>query len=82
MAISTLQHLLSRKYLRLGGGIVAVPTSRRAERVFGAEGLGRSKALTIGKLESVGAEYNPREDTCVKAFVRFLALRALSNIDN
>ena len=30
------------------------------------------------KLEKLGAEYNPREDTCVKAFVRMLAERALA----
>ena len=69
MSISTLQHMLTQKYLRRGDGIIAVPASRRAERIFGAHGPGRSKVLQLGKLESVDAEYSPRNATYVSRHV-------------
>jgi hypothetical protein len=53
-----------------------VPDSRRAERLFGQSGTGR---LTLkragGKIEKAvaGDTYEPRDDTCVHAFVRWLA---------
>ena len=48
--------------------------SRRRERIFGETGTGRSKYLSTGiKLEQLGAEYDPRNDTCLRAFVRMLA---------
>ena len=68
--------MFSQKYLRQGDGIMAVPAARRTERVFGSNGLGRTKVQSLGKLESMDAEYRPRDDTCLKAFVRFLAQRA------
>ena len=38
---------------------------------------GRSKRLSAGvKLETVGKDYRPSEDTCVRAFVRMLAAMA------
>ena len=76
MALSLLNGLLVAKHLRQGDGLVSIPASRRAERVFGVLGPGHSKLLSLGKLESADAEYVPRRDTCVKAFVRFLAARA------
>ena len=36
----------------------------------GRSKLGRAAAT---KMEEVGGDYNPKEDTCIKAFVRFLA---------
>ena len=74
MSLSTLNSLLTTQYLRRGDGIIAMPASRRAERVFGANGSGRSRCSSAGvKLESVGADYNPKLDTCIQAFVRLLA---------
>ena len=77
MAISIMRHLLMQNVLRRGDGLHQVPDSRRTERLLGEQG--RTKLLSSGiKLEKLGAEYNPREDTCVKAFVRMLAERALA----
>ena len=73
-----MRHLLMQNVLRRGDGLHQVPDSRRTERLLGEQG--RTKLLSSGiKLEklAVGAEHNPREDTCVKAFVRLLAERAL-----
>ena len=49
--------------------------ARRAERFFGQ---GRSKTERAGacKMELLGQDYDPRQDTCLKAFVRLLALQA------
>ena len=72
-AHKTLATLVATQKLRLGDGvddIVLAPTRRR-DRLLGS---GRSSAKRIGvKLEHVGSDYNPRFDTCVKAFVRFMA---------
>ena len=47
--------------------------SRRTERIFGADGPGRSSRLRAGiKLEKIDEEYDPRTDTCVRAYVRLL----------
>ena len=79
MAISGMRHLLMQNVLRRGDGLHQVPDSRRTERLLEFLGeQGRTKLLSSGiKLEKLGAEYNPREDTCVKAFVRLFAERAL-----
>lgn len=76
MALSTLKKLLAQRYLRRGDGIIATPESRRKERLFGEHGMGRSSRLcTNVKLEKLrGNKYEPREDTCVAAFVRLLAV--------
>ena len=78
MALSTLRKLLGKSYLRRGDGLVALPDSRQHERLFGAGGPGRIKRerAAAGCLELMGAEYDPRKDTCIKAFVRLLAARA------
>ena len=77
MALSVLNFLLAQQYLRRGDGIIATPDSRRKERLFGSSGNGRTSSRSVGiKLESVGATYVPREDTCIKAFVRLLAANA------
>ena len=75
MALSTLRKLLGQGYLRRGDGVVTMPAARRTARLFGE---GRTKAKRAGacKIELLGAEYEPREDTCIRAFVRILASRA------
>ena len=77
MALSTLNNMLATNYLRRGHGIMAMPASRRAERLFGEGGSGRATLAAPGlKLEARLADYKPREDTCIRAFVRLLAARA------
>lgn len=77
MAISTLQKLLAAQVLRRGDGAVTTPASRRKERLFGAAGCGRTSVTAAGvNFEKLGADYDPRNDTCMKAFVRLLAARA------
>ena len=76
MSLSTLNGLLTTKYLRQGDGIVSIPATRRAERVFGQFGTGRTRLRGLGKLETANADYVPRWDTCLKAFVCELACRA------
>lgn len=77
MALSTLNKLLGAQLLRSGDGVVSTPESRRKERLFGVTGCGRTKALSTGvKIEKIGCEYDPRDDSCLKAFVRLMAARA------
>ena len=77
MALSPLNKLLAAQVLRSGDGVFSIPESRRKERLFGVTGIGRTKALSTGvKIEKLGADYDPRADTCIKAFVRLLAARA------
>ena len=77
MALSTLNKLLATQYLRRGDGIVSLPASRRKERLFGVSGAGRTSAQSTGvKIEKLGVDYDPKEDTVLKAFVRLLAARA------
>ena len=78
MALSTLHFLLVWGILRTGDGLVATPMSRRKERLFGSKGNGRLSLASAGmKLEMLGVDYAPREDTCIKAFVRLLAHRVV-----
>ena len=51
---------------------ISMPDSRRNERIFGSKGRS-SYASSLIKWEKLGDDYNPREDTCIKAFVRLLA---------
>ena len=78
MAISTLKFLLVRGVLRRGDGLVSTPDSRRAERLFGVGGPGRSSGVSTGpKLETLtGPAYDARGDTCIKAYVRRMAFSA------
>ena len=79
MALSTLRNLLSKQYLRRGDGIISIPDSRRRERLFGD--LGRSKLRSAGikhEIRLADPEYRPRDDTCLRAFVRLLAAKASS----
>ncbi|KAL1521975.1 hypothetical protein AB1Y20_021620 [Prymnesium parvum] len=74
-ASSTLTKLLATQKLRRGDGGIAIPSSRRGERLFGQSATGRSKLV---KLEITGEEhrdYNPAQDTCLDAFIRLLEAR-------
>jgi hypothetical protein len=78
MALSTLNHLLVAQKLRSGNGLsdlAAIPLSRRAQRLMHD---GRTKGVRSSvKLEMPTVPgYDPRRDTCIKAFVRLLAMRA------
>jgi hypothetical protein len=69
--ISTLRKLLGAATLRRGDGVISLPESRRKERLLG---VGRTKlASKWVKSEVLSRDYNPRKDTCIKAFVRALA---------
>ena len=73
LAKKTLATLVAQQKLQLGDGIdgVTIAPTRRRERML--EG-GRSRGKRVGvKLERVGSDYNPREDSCIKAFVRLMA---------
>ena len=70
MAISTLRKLLGARVLRRGDGIIALPESRRKERLL----AGRTKLMSkLVKMEVLMRDYDPRLDTAIKAFVRLLA---------
>ena len=76
MALSTLNHMLMQQQLRRGDGLFAIPDSRRTERLMCT---GRTKHASTGiKLEKLNCDdsYDPRSDTCVKAYVRLLAANA------
>ena len=70
--ISTLKKLLGAQMLRRGDGVIALPDSRRKERLLG---VGRTKLTSRVKMEVLKSDYNPRLDTCIKALVRLLALQ-------
>ena len=77
LALSVLNNLLAAQLLRRGDGIIATPASRIKERLFGKTGRGRTTLHNLGvKIEKMGSDYEPRLDTCIKAFVRLLSARA------
>ena len=62
MALSTLNFLLVRGYLRRVDGLVATPMSRRKERLFGVSGMGRTKLISAGlKSRVLAMDYVARE---------------------
>ena len=71
-AISTFRKVEAKAVLQRGTSELAcMPESRVHQRLFGVEGPGRTKALSTGLHASLlGSEYDPRCDTCVRAFVR------------
>ena len=79
MSISILKHLMSAQKLRRGDGPAGIlmPDSRRSERLFGHQGRTSYRASGV-KLEHLQDDYNPTEDTCIKAFVRLIALAAVA----
>ena len=81
MAWSTLKHLMISQKLRRGDGPdgVIMPDARRNERLFGATGRTSYRSSGV-KLEHVTEEYDPSEDTCIKAFVRLIALVAAAAV--
>ena len=80
MALSTLNNLLVTQHLHRGDGPVALPDSRRSERLFGDQG--RTKAKSSGfKLQLLGRDYDPQLDSCIKTFVRLMANVAATSAD-
>ena len=64
VTIATLRHLILTQTLRRGDGLYVIPDSRRTERLFGD--AGRTKLVSAGiKLENLGKDYDPREDSCL-----------------
>ena len=80
MALSTMNNLLVTQRLRRGDGPFQYPVSRKSERLFGEHGRSKRKSTRI-KLEKLGCEYNPAEDTCIKSFVRLMAQAAAMRED-
>ena len=77
MAISTLRKLLGAQVLRRGDGVIALPESRRKERLL----AGRTKlASNEVKMEVLKSDYKPRLDTCTRAFVRLQAAQKASGV--
>ena len=73
MSLSILRKLLGKKLLQLGDGLLRMPLMRRAERLFGVSGPGRSSVKSEGKHAVLALSYDPSGDTCVAAFVRSMA---------
>ena len=71
-AISTCKKVDAVQVLRRGASeLASIPESRQRERLFGVEGPGRTKALSTGpSLARLGDGYDPRCDSCVRAFAR------------
>lgn len=67
--------------LRRGDGPdgVVMPDSRRRERLFCSAGRTSYRSSGV-KLENMGDDYEPTEDTCIKAFVRLLAAAAVAAV--
>ena len=88
MALSLLNHLLAQRYLRAGDGLLAVPDSRRKERLL--NGIGRLTLQSTGvKLERARptegmyrvdvSDIFPTDDSCIAAFVRLVSALAEEN---
>lgn len=86
MALSTLKHLLVSNVLKRGCGLYELPETRRNERLFGVRGKGRITLPSSGvkleaRVQACNEQYMPREDTCLKAFIRLLSVRATAPED-
>ena len=81
MSLSILWKLLGKKLLQLGDGLLRMPLMRRAERLFGGSGPGRSKQKSEGKHALLAVDYDPSCDTCIAAFVRSMAAASVSDLD-
>ena len=83
MSLSILRKLLGKRLLQLGDGLLRMPLMRRAQRLFGWDGVGRTKQKSEGKHALIASErdYMPSCDTCVKAFVRSMA-SGVSDLDH
>ena len=62
MAISTLRKLLGASSLRRGDGVIALPESRRKQRLLAGR---TSLAPKMVKMEILRNEYKPHLDTCI-----------------
>ena len=84
-ALSTLNALLTTNYLRRGDGILKMADSRRRERLFGSSGSGRIAAKSSGmkhfRADETDADYDPRNDSCLAAFIVLLAKEANANAE-
>ena len=72
-ALSTLRSMLALAMLRRGDGILSIPSSRQTTRLFAHGRLTLNSAGCSNEKLALAETYDPREDTCVAAFVRFLA---------
>lgn len=86
-ALSLLNHLLAKAYLRQGDGVYVVPDHRRRERLL--NGTGRLTLKSTGvKLEKLDAanppdeSYDPTADTCLEAFIRLISALASAQQDS
>jgi hypothetical protein len=77
-ATSVLTKMLATSYLRVGGGEYTMPSSRRAERVFGSNSAGRSKDMKGDRAEAATPDYDPANDKSLRAFVRLILDRIAS----
>jgi hypothetical protein len=77
-ATSTLKKMLISKTLRVGDGMFSIPVSRTVERLFGEQATGRTKAIKIEWADQM-SDYNPAEDSCLDAYIRFIAARATAD---
>jgi hypothetical protein len=87
MALSLLNHLLAQRYLRAGDGVLAVPDSRRKERLL--HGIGRLTLQSTGvQLEKARptegmwvdvSDICPADDSCIAAFIRLISVLAEAN---
>lgn len=80
-ATSTLFKLLATQKLRQGDGCFSTPASRRADRLFGMNAMGRSRLIKLEFEDGGLVEYKPELDTCIDAFVRLLESRISADID-
>jgi hypothetical protein len=74
-ATSVLSKMLATQQLRAGDGAYSMPSTRRAERLFGVRGSGRSRLIKMEFVDDVGSKYRPEEDTVVDAYMRMLSAR-------
>ena len=74
-SVSTLRKLIAKRYLAEGNSDLALPASRRNDRLFGEKAVGRSSSARVAHacMKLMGADYDPRTDSVLKAFVRMLA---------
>lgn len=79
-ASSVLFKLLATQKLRQGDGGIAIPASRRGERLFGANAIGRSSLVKLEIHGEDDKEYDVAKDTCLDAFVRLLEARISSDM--
>ena len=78
LALSTMRSLLALGKLRRGDGILSIPASRQTTRLFAHGRLTLASTGSSHEKLALSEIYEPSEDTCVKAFIRFLAALAVT----